>query len=228
MSNRKAEVLNKYLYNLSQLGYTRDDEKVKAIIKEIETEMGLLTNDPSDTVVKDSSKALVIAIKDCSGSMGFWENNVGKEYYELALRSLKEKYVDIKEIFINHSTIANESEKEKFFVKYESGGTIMSSGLNALVNHLHTDREVIVIQISDGDNLSSDNGRCVKLLTDEILPKVKYFKYIETNQYNRHSTILSVSGYKKIENFDNFSKLIIKAKDDALKGLRLAEEINSI
>ncbi|PAD70550.1 hypothetical protein CHH83_01745 [Bacillus sp. 7586-K] len=227
MSNRKAEVLIKYLSNLSHLGYTKEDEKVKFIIKEIEGELNLLPSETNE-VPKDKNKALLIVVKDTSGSMNKWENLVTKEYYELALQGIKNTYKDVEELFISHTTEAKLTSKDDLFNTQNSGGTFASSGLRETLDLLNTDREVIIIQFSDGDNLTSDNSRCIKLLVDEILPKVKYFKYVEANQYNRFSTILQGSdNYKSIEK-DKFSYYVINVKDDALKGLRLIDEINLI
>ena len=43
---------------------------------------------------------------------------------------------------------------------------------------------------SDGDNLTSDNERCVKLV-NELMKVSNMFGYGEVNQYNRYSTLMS-------------------------------------
>ena len=49
--------------------------------------------------------------------------------------------------------------------------------LNLIFIHFH---------FSDGDNLTSDNVRCVKLV-EELMKVSNMFGYGEVNQYNRHS-----------------------------------------
>jgi hypothetical protein len=179
-----------------------------------------------NTIIKDKNKALVIGVKDVSGSMGVWENAVLKEYFDLALSGIKSQYNDVAEVYITHSTEAKVVDKVDFFGNCLSGGTILSSGIRAILPFLeNTDREIIILQLSDGDNLTSDSCRVIKLLSDEILPKVKYFKYVEINQCNRHTAIMN--GYKQIKE-NNFDSLVIKERDGSLKGLRFKEEIEAL
>jgi uncharacterized sporulation protein YeaH/YhbH (DUF444 family) len=228
MSNRKAGELTKYLAALSHLGFKKDDERIIKIINEIEKELELTPIDISKapTPVKDTNKALVIGIKDCSGSVGTWENHCFNEYYKLAINEIKKRYSDVQELFITHHTEAKVVSENEFFSKNESGGTIVSRALKELIKHLETDREVIVLQFSDGDNLTSDTTRVIKLLNEEILPKIKYYKYFEANQYNRKSTI-SETIFNKIKN-QKLSCMIATEKDHSLKGMRIGEELDSL
>lgn len=226
MSNRKSEVLIKYLHTLSQVGFNKSDEKVQNVINEIEKELEIQKKPKLiNYLAKNPNKALVVAIKDNSGSVGVWEKRVFKEYYDLAIKETKDKYSDVEEMFINFHTEAKQVTKENFYTDAATGGTIVSSGIRELNKLLNTDREVIVIQMSDGDNLTSDNARVLSKLNDDIFPNVKYFKYVEANQYNRHSTLMSA--YKNITN-SKFSYVIIKQNDDALKGIRFGEELESL
>jgi uncharacterized sporulation protein YeaH/YhbH (DUF444 family) len=226
MSNRKAGELNKYLHTLAYFGFDKEDEKVKLLMNEIENELGLVTTKLVESpLVKDKHKALVIAIKDNSASMSSWENHVSAEYYDLAIESIKKKYNDVEEWFVSHSTEATLSSKEETFSKGKRGGTIVSSAFTFLKDKLSTDREIIVLQFSDGDNLTSDNARVIKMLTEDFLPNVKYFKYIELNQYKRHSTLMSV--YRNIKE-KNFSCLVAIESDDSLKGFRLRNELEKL
>lgn len=225
MSKRRAEVLNKYLSNLTNLGFTKSDKKVGLVLHEIEKELGLLVIENTEPD-KNPNSALVVVLKDVSGSIGIWENAVFEEYYRLAINEIKTKYKNVEELFIRHTTDAEIVEKETFFTKQIAGGTIVSSALRKLKENLGTEREVIVIQFSDGDNLTSDCVRIIELLPKDILPKVKYFKYVEANQYGRHSTLVH-STYKHIKD-KNFSYYVAKEKDDALKGMRFGEELDAL
>jgi uncharacterized sporulation protein YeaH/YhbH (DUF444 family) len=225
MSNRRAGELNKYIVTLSHLGFTKDDQKVQLALHEIEKELGLLVIPNENKLTKDKNKALVVAIRDVSGSVGIWEKERFDEYLRLALNEIKQKYMDVEVKYIVHHTEAKVVNEEDFS-KSLSGGTIISSALKELIKHLDTDKEVIVIQFSDGDNLHSDNPRTVKLLNDEILPKVKYFKYFEANQYSRTDTILQ-KVFKTIKQ-SNFSYLEAKRTDDSLKGVRFGQELEEL
>lgn len=224
MSNRKAGELTKYLAALSHLGFRKDDERVVRVINEIEKELEL---NIIKQIAKNPNKALVVAIKDVSSSIGIWENYLFNEYYQLALREIKNKYSDVKEIFIAHHTEATEVNKEDFLkIGSQLGGTIVSSAIRKLKEYLDTDREIIVIQFSDGDNLTSDNARVIKHLNEEILPKVKYYKYFEADQYNKMRK-LSDTVYCKI-NDPKLSYIVAKEKDHSLKGLRFGEELDNL
>ena len=52
---------------------------------------------------------------------------------------------------------------------------------------------------SDGDNLTSDNDRCVKLV-EEFMKVSNMFGYGEVNQYNRHSTLCPPIKISKMRN----------------------------
>lgn len=69
---------------------------------------------------------------------------------------------------------------------------------------------------SDGDNLTSDNERCVKLI-EELIKRSNMFGYGEVNQYNRSSTLMSA--YKNIKK-DQFMYYVIKEKGEVYQALR--------
>jgi uncharacterized protein len=69
---------------------------------------------------------------------------------------------------------------------------------------------------SDGDNLTSDNERCVKLVK-ELMERCNMFGYGEVNQYNRHSTLMSA--YRHIKE-PKFMHCVIREKGEVYKALR--------
>jgi len=69
---------------------------------------------------------------------------------------------------------------------------------------------------SDGDNLTSDNMRCVKLV-NELMEISNMFYYGEVNQYNRHSTLMSA--YKNI-NDERFRYFILRQKADVFHAMK--------
>ncbi|HSH26058.1 MAG TPA: DUF444 family protein, partial [Massilibacterium sp.] len=70
--------------------------------------------------------------------------------------------------------------------------------------------------LSDGDNLSSDNDRCVQLLS-KILEKANMFGYSEVNQYYRQSSLMNA--FKNIKH-ERFYHYIIKQKQDIYEALK--------
>ena len=68
-----------------------------------------------------------------------------------------------------------------------------------------------------GDNLTSDNARCVKLV-QELMKVCNMFGYGEVNQYNRSSSTL-FSVYKDITD-ERFRYYILKNKRDVFNCLK--------
>ncbi|MEW8987354.1 MAG: sporulation protein YhbH, partial [Bacillus sp. (in: firmicutes)] len=144
-------------------------------------------------VVKPESKAVVLAMMDTSGSMGIWEKYMARSFFFWMTRFLRTKYETVEIEFIAHHTEAKVVSEEDFFTRGESGGTICSSAYRKaleLVNEKYDPKRynIYPFHFSDGDNLTSDNARCVKLV-EELMKVSNMFGYGEVNQYNRHSTL---------------------------------------
>ncbi|MBM7586324.1 sporulation protein YhbH [Bacillus pakistanensis] len=172
-------------------------------------------------VMKPESKAVVLAMMDTSGSMGVWEKYMARSFFFWMTRFLRTKYETVEIEFIAHHTEAKVVSEEHFFSKGESGGTICSSAyrkaLELIEDKYHPSRfNIYPFHFSDGDNLTSDNVRCVKLV-EEIMKVSNIFGYGEVNQYNRHSTLMSA--YKNITNED-FRYFILKQKADVFHAMR--------
>ena len=136
--------------------------------------------------------ATMIMIMDNSGSMGEREKTIARKFFILLYLFLDRNYDQIDLRFISHTTEAEELTEEEFFNTHKNGGTIVSSALDLLVDiiePLKGKTNVYVAQVSDGDNTSTDNGTCSELLTDDILPFVNYFAYVQVEQeHNQGST----------------------------------------
>jgi uncharacterized protein len=179
-------------------------------------------------VLKPDSKAVVLAMMDTSGSMGIWEKYMARSFFFWMARFLRTKYETVDIEFIAHHTEAKVVTEEEFFSKGESGGTICSSAYRKSLELIETKYSparynIYPFHFSDGDNLTSDNARCVKLV-GELMKVSNMFGYGEVNQYNRHSTLMSA--YKNIED-EKFRYYILKQKADvfnAMKGFFRAEK----
>lgn len=171
--------------------------------------------------VRPESKAVVLMIMDTSGSMGRWEKYLARSFFFWATRFLRSKYETVDIEFIAHHTEAKVVTEEEFFSKGESGGTICSSAyLKALelIKEKYDPKRynIFPFHFSDGDNLTSDNARCFKLV-QKLLEVSNMFGYGEVNQYGRNSTLMSV--YKNIKD-ERFRYYILKEKADVYHAMK--------
>ncbi|MFC4182562.1 sporulation protein YhbH [Saccharococcus thermophilus] len=172
-------------------------------------------------VVKPESKAVVLAMMDTSGSMGLWEKYMARSFFFWMTRFLRTKYETVEIVFIAHHTEAKVVTEDEFFTKGESGGTICSSAYRKALELIETQYSPLRYNIypfhfSDGDNLTSDNARCVKLV-QELMEVSNMFGYGEVNQYNRHSTLMSA--YKNIKD-EKFRYYVLKQKSDVFHAMK--------
>ena len=172
------------------------------------------------TKPKPYSNALIIAMMDTSGSMGNFEKYIARSFFFWMTRFLRKKYENVEIIFIAHHTEAKQVTEDEFFNKGESGGTICSSAYAKALEIIDSgyppsSYNVYPFHFSDGDNLTSDNDRCVKLI-QELLVRSRMFGYGEINQYNRSSTLMSA--YRHIQH-PSFAHCIIREKGEVYKAL---------
>ncbi|GIP38438.1 stress response UPF0229 protein YhbH [Paenibacillus sp. J31TS4] len=174
-----------------------------------------------EEVRKPHSNAVILAMMDTSGSMGSFEKYVARSFFFWMTRFLRSKYEKVDIVFIAHHTEAKEVTEEEFFTKGESGGTICSSAylkcLDIMEKRYPTAHyNVYPFHFSDGDNLTSDNAKCVELI-GKILERANFFGYGEVNQYNRSSTLMSA--FRQIHN-EKFQHCIIREKGEVYKALK--------
>lgn len=172
-------------------------------------------------IEKPDSKAVVLAMMDTSGSMGLWEKYMARSFFFWMTRFLRTKYETVEIEFIAHHTEAKVVTQDDFFTKGESGGTICSSVYRKALELIDEKYDPVKFNIypfhfSDGDNLTSDNVRCVKLV-EELMKVSNMFGYGEVNQYNRHSTLMTA--YKNINN-EKFRYYILKQKADVFHAMK--------
>ncbi|MCU9612800.1 sporulation protein YhbH [Caldibacillus lycopersici] len=171
--------------------------------------------------IKHESKAVILAMMDTSGSMGIWEKYMARSFFFWMTRFLRTKYEKVEIEFIAHHTEAKVVTENEFFSKGESGGTICSSAYRKALELIDTKYSpsqfnIYPFHFSDGDNLTSDNIRCLKLV-EELMELSNMFCYGEVNQYNRHSTLMSA--YKNIKD-ERFRYFILKQKSDVFHAMK--------
>ncbi|GAA0133586.1 sporulation protein YhbH [Paenibacillus sp. YSY-4.3] len=174
-----------------------------------------------EDVVVPRSSAVIIAMMDTSGSMGTFEKYCARSFFFWMTRFLRRQYEKVEIIFLAHHTEAKEVTEEEFFTRGESGGTICSSvyqkALDIIDSRYPTSSyNIYPFHFSDGDNLTSDNDRCLKLI-GELLKRCNMFGYGEVNQYNRGSTLMSA--YRNIKQ-EKFMYYVIKDKGEVYSALK--------
>jgi uncharacterized sporulation protein YeaH/YhbH (DUF444 family) len=127
--------------------------------------------------------------------MGSFEKYIARSFFFWMTRFLRSKYENVEIVFIAHHTEAKVVSEEEFFTKGESGGTICSSAYQAALELIDqryppAHYNIYPFHFSDGDNLTSDNERCVRLIA-QLIERCNMFGYGEVNQYNRSSTLMS-------------------------------------
>jgi uncharacterized sporulation protein YeaH/YhbH (DUF444 family) len=134
-------------------------------------------------------QATMILLMDVSASMGEFEKSLAKKFFLLLYLFLNKVYRYVDVIFISHTQEAKEVTEHEFFYGKESGGTIVSSGLQLVKEIIDTRIDlsvtnVYISQASDGDNWEEDEELSESLLVD-LLMKVQYFAYIQTEDKTR-------------------------------------------
>ena len=130
------------------------------------------------------AQAVMFCLMDVSGSMGEREKDLAKRFFMLLHLFLDRCYDRTEIVFIRHTHEAKEVDEETFFYSQESGGTVISTALREM-QKVMADRyppsqwNIYAAQASDGENYSGDSEKCVKLLTETLLPQCQYYAYIE-------------------------------------------------
>ncbi len=234
---------NKEKHDLNVQEVTFNDIRKKGIMSNIDKKRTILENlrrnsssgapgihgiSPDDLrfktweeVEKPHSNALIIAMMDTSGSMGSFEKYIARSFFFWMTRFLRTKYEHVEIVFIAHHTEAKEVSEEEFFTKGESGGTICSSAYQTAIDIIDkryppSKHNIYPFHFSDGDNLTSDNERCVKLIL-QLIERSNMFGYGEVNQYNRSSTLMSA--YRNIHT-PKFLYHVIREKGEVYKALK--------
>ena len=131
-----------------------------------------------------TSKAVMFCLMDVSGSMDEARKELSKRFFILLYLFLTRHYEKIDLVFIRHHTQATEVDEEGFFHARETGGTVVSSALVLMEEIIRarynpSEWNIYGAQASDGDNWHHDSGRCRELLSEKLLPLVRYYAYVQ-------------------------------------------------
>ncbi|MED5524339.1 MAG: YeaH/YhbH family protein [Pseudomonadota bacterium] len=183
---------------------TATQEQLKALRQEIDELKAAIDKVPFidtfdlrynnfERVAIPSSRAVMFCLMDVSGSMDQATKDMAKRFYILLYLFLTRTYKHIDVVYIRHHTQAKEVDEHEFFYSQETGGTIVSSALNLMVEIMKKryppdQWNVYAAQASDGDNWADDSPTCAKVLSEQILPYVRYYSYIEIT-HRSHQTL---------------------------------------
>ena len=193
-ARRELREMKRHLLELEQHPESHEPEirRLRLAISALELRLkGIPFLDPLDLrfrgLVKTpvpTSKAVMFCLMDVSGSMDEARKDLAKRFFVLLYLFLTRHYEKIDIVFIRHHTQAQEVSEDEFFHATESGGTVVSSALE-LMHKIQAERysplewNIYGAQASDGDNYSTDSGRCRELLADKLLPVCRYFAYVQ-------------------------------------------------
>jgi hypothetical protein len=150
-----------------------------AFIDPVDVRFNAFTEQPVPT-----SRAVMFCLMDVSGSMGEREKDLAKRFYILLHLFLKRRYERVDVVFIRHTHDAQEVDEQEFFHSRQSGGTIVSTALEKMLEiqrqrYVTADWNIYAAQASDGYTQSGDARHCVEMLNEQIMPLCQYYAYIE-------------------------------------------------
>ena len=145
-----------------------------------------------ETIPKPVAQAVMFCLMDVSGSMSEHMKDLAKRFYMLLYVFLKRRYRHVEIVFIRHTDRAEEVDEQTFFYGPASGGTLVSSALQAMHEIIRSrfrpaDWNIYAAQASDGDNLSADGEVAGRILTEHILPVSQFFAYLEVGEAGGYS-----------------------------------------
>ncbi|MBI3675074.1 MAG: YeaH/YhbH family protein [Proteobacteria bacterium] len=162
-----------------QIAKANAKRKWIAFVDPIDVRFNSFTEQPVPT-----SQAVMFCLMDVSGSMGEREKDLAKRFYMLLHLFLKRRYEKVDVVFIRHTHDAQEVDEHEFFYSRQSGGTIVSTALDKMLEiqkerYATADWNIYAAQASDGYTQSGDARRCVEMLNGDLMPLCQYYAYIE-------------------------------------------------
>ena len=194
-----------------------DAEKIEALKKRIMRLQRLRKSvayiDPIDLqynrferVPKPTTQAVMFCLMDVSASMTEQLKDLAKQFFMLLHVFLTRHYREVDVVFIRHTTEAAEVDEETFFRGTETGGTVISTSFEKMMEIVKerypvADWNIYTAQASDGHNFDDDMAVAMELLQSQVLPISQYFAYIEVapeSQRGSDSDSVVWSGYEDL------------------------------
>ena len=130
------------------------------------------------------SRAVMFCLMDVSASMSEDKKDLAKRFFTLLYLFLSRKYKRVELVFIRHTDNAQEVEEDAFFHDTQSGGTVVLSALKLMheivVARYPTEEwNIYGAQVSVAELVGADPEKSRACLTDQLLPLLRYFAYVE-------------------------------------------------
>ncbi|OGD71246.1 hypothetical protein A3A84_00120 [Candidatus Collierbacteria bacterium RIFCSPLOWO2_01_FULL_50_23] len=171
---------------------------------------------------RESEAAVLIMMRDISGSMGDFENYIVRSFCWWTVLFLRSKFPHVELVFIVHDTEAYRVTEEEFFGRKSSGGTECSSANqmahDCIVTEFPTeDYNVYPLHFSDGDNYGTDeDAKCVDLVQAMLDLGVNQYAFVQIAKAN--SDLLRA--YRSSITDDRFSSVTIQSKEEIWEALQ--------
>ena len=134
-----------------------------------------------ELIEEPQRNAVIIAMRDVSGSMGEFEAYVCRSFYFWMLRFLKKKYSSAEIVFITCHTEAKEVTESQFFSLGDSGGTKMDAAYRLalkLIDQRYNPREWNIYPFLFTDGYNWGDAACVELMK-KLIPICNMIGYGE-------------------------------------------------
>jgi sporulation protein YhbH len=172
---------------------------------------------------RPDSNAVILYMMDVSGSM----SDRKKELVRLTAfwidTWLQAHYKNVITRYIVHDTNAYEVDSQTFYTLRESGGTRISSAYDMchkiICNDFNPDAwNLYAFHFSDGENFDSeDDQHCLRLLEEDLLPKLNQFCYGQVRSYQGQQFIDTL---EKIED-EKMTSAKINEDDDIYTAIKI-------
>src|SRR3546814_20698728 len=113
----------------------------------------------------------MFCLMDVSGSMTEHMKDLAKRFFALLHLFLTRNYRYVDVVFIRHTDRAEVVDEQTFFYSRETGGTLVSRGLDRMPKvvaepYRPSDRNMSVAQASDGDTMASEQPHATRMRGD--------------------------------------------------------------
>lgn len=170
-----------------------------------------------EIVTEPQRNAVIIAMRDVSGSMGEFEAYISRAFYFWMLRFLRKKYTSAEIVFITCHTEAKEVDEHSFFSLGDSGGTKMSEAYRLamqVIEQRFNPREWNIYPFLFTDGYNWGDQECVDLVKKmaEYCNQIGYGEI--ANEPSSHSDSYAPLGQAYEEAFgDNPRICLVKIRD---------------
>ena len=176
-----------------------------------------------DRIPKPTTQAVMFCLMDVSASMTEQLKDLAKQFFMLLHVFLTRHYREVDVVFVRHTTEAAEVDEESFFRGTETGGTVISTAFDKMLEIVKerypvSDWNIYTAQASDGHNFDDDMDKAMALLQEDIHPLTQYFAYIEVapeNQRGGMSDSVVWTGYEElVDGNENFAMRRVSSPSD--------------